>query len=471
MEPTSIFADTQQPLERPGKLEDATGPIVMLPAVHQLLSRQDTDRHIFNVTVLWELHMSLEYQVLKQTVAFLLRHHDGLRARFSKTDQGWQASIIEPDDSSVPVERIDLSMVDEDQQSAAIEAEAERLQQTLDLFQGPLLRIVHFFLGEQRPCRLLFMVHHFICDGLSLDLLQQDFFTVYHQLRQGQVAWLPPKTTSVQAYGECLADYAHSEALHKELAYWDTPQRRQIATLPADYPEGISIPAVRKFIPSVLNEQETSLLLSLARQRMAISDVLLAVLFQTYTHWTGEKSMLVEISHHGRKPPFPHIDLARTVGWIINPVPLLLFIEQAGDIRKVVHAVKEQLRQAPHDGMGFGVLRFLGNKQVQERLRSLPQPQLLFNYMGRLPSHIEEAQAIMQPARESLRNTLSQQMVDPVQLCFTTILRKKTLEISCQYQENLYKRSTIESFMQSFLDRLREASHLLSSNTSDLPAR
>src|SRR5438552_8188457 len=312
-----------------------TNSMFILPTVHHLLSRPDTDRHIFNITFLWEMHLSIDYQIMEQTVAFLLRHHDGLRACFSQTDLGWRAHITEPDDHSVPVTQVDLSMLAEDQQSTAIEVEAEQWQKTLDLANGPLLRIVHFWLGEQQPCRLLFIVHHFVCDAFSFELLQQDFFTVYHQIRQGQSAQLPPKTTSVQQYGECLAAYAHAETLCKEVAYWDVERRRRVAALPVDYLEGMNMPAERELVRCRLNEQETRSLLALARQRIAMSDVLLAVLYQTYMHWTGEKSMLVEISHHGRQPPFPQVDLSRTVGWVTNPVPFLLYIEPVEDIHEV----------------------------------------------------------------------------------------------------------------------------------------
>jgi len=432
-----------------------TGPMPMLPAVHQLLSRPDTDRHIFNVAFLWEVHIAIDYQSMERAVAFLLRHHDGLRARFSETEQGWQAHIAEPDDHCIPVARIDLSMLDEDQQSIAIEFGAERLQKTLDLANGPLLRVVHFFLGEQQPCRLLFMAHHFVADGFAFELLQQDFFSVYHQIQQGQVAQLPPKTTSVQDYGECLVAYAHSETLYRELAYWDVPHRRQVVTLPADYPAGISMPAVRELVRCQLDEQETRSLVALARQRITVSDVVLAVLFQTYTHWTGEKNMLVEISHHGRQPPFQQIDLSRTMGWVTNPVPFLLHIERAEDTREVIGAVKEQISLMPHDGLGFGVLRYLGNKETRERFRALPQPQLLLNYIGRLPFQINEAQGVTRLARETIKNPYSQHMVDPIQICLTVILLGKNLEIIWHYQENLYKKATIERLMEDFLRRLR----------------
>lgn len=458
MKQDDTFIGDQASSYSPGEQSIVTGPMPILPTVHQLLSRPDTDRHIFNVSFLWEVHLPIDYRRMEQTVAFLLRHHDGLRARFVETELGWKAHIVEPDDHCIPVTQIDLSMLDEDQQSAAIEFEAERLQKTLDLSNGPLLRVVHFFLGEQQPCRLLFMAHHFVADGFSFELLKQDFFTVYHQISQGQAAQLPSKTTSVQYYGECLAAYAHSETLYQEIDYWDSERRRQVALLPADYPEGISVPAVRGLVRCQLDEQETRSLLALTRQRITVRDILLAVLFQTYTHWTGEKNMLVEVSHHGRQPPFQRVDLSRTMGWVAIPVPFLLHIERPEDMGEVIRAVREQGSLVPHDGLGFSVLRYLGNKEIQERFSTLPQPQLLLNYIGRLPLQIDEAQAVTRTAKETVKNPMSQHMVDPIQICLTVILLGKNLEIRWHYHENVYKRSTIEGLMEDFLQKLRRIS-------------
>ena len=459
MEQINTFGNDQRLSSISNEQSIVTGSMPLVPAVHQLLSRIDSERHIFNVPILWEVHMPIEYDLLEQTVAFLLRYHDGLRSRFIELTTGWMGSIAEPDDC-IPTAYIDLSMYDEDQQRTMIEQEAERWQKTLNFTTGPLLRVVLFFLGEQHPCRVLFIAHHFVCDGFSLDILQQDFFTVYHQIKQGKVPELPPKTTSLQYYAESLATYAQSQVLYNEVDYWDTQERRQVTPLPVDYPTGIGMPAVRAFLNYSLNEQETRSLQALARQKITLSDVLLAVLFQTYAHWTGHKIMLVEISHHGRQPPFEQVDLSRTIGWLVNPVPFLLCSEQTEDVFEVIRSVKEQLSLMPCYGLGFGVLRYLGNKEVQERLRSLPLPQLLLNYMGRLPTHIDSAQGVTRPAGETLRNVLSQQMVDPIHIAVFATLLGKNLHITWQYQENLYERSTMERLLHDFLHRLRQVSSL-----------
>jgi non-ribosomal peptide synthase protein (TIGR01720 family) len=143
------------------------------------------------------------------------------------------------------------------------------------------------------------------------------------------------------------------------------------------------------------------------------------------------------------------------VGWVANPVPFLLHIEQAEDIREVLRSTRAQLLLLPHDGLGFDVLRYMGSKEIQQRFRSLPQPQLLLNYLGRLPFQIEEAQVLNGPAREIVRSPHSQYMVDPIQICVTVILLGKILTISWHYQGNLHKRATMERLMQDFLQRLK----------------
>jgi non-ribosomal peptide synthase protein (TIGR01720 family) len=45
--------------------------------------------------------------------------------------------------------------------------------------------------------------------------------------------------------------------------------------------------------------------------------------------------------------------------------------------------VKEQLRELPDNGIGYGLLRYL-NPATAARLGGLPTPQLAFNYLGRV---------------------------------------------------------------------------------------
>ncbi|WP_161893231.1 condensation domain-containing protein, partial [Pseudomonas juntendi] len=74
------------------------------------------------------------------------------------------------------------------------------------------------------------------------------------------------------------------------------------------------------------------------------------------------------------------IDLTRTVGWFTTLFPLAL--TPAQDLAGSIKAVKEQLRAVPAKGIGYGMLRHLGDAAVQAGLAALPVPRITFNYLG-----------------------------------------------------------------------------------------
>ena len=53
-----------------------------------------------------------------------------------------------------------------------------------------------------------------------------------------------------------------------------------------------------------------------------------------------------------------------------------------GEPGAALKSVKEALRAVPGRGLGYGLLRYLGEPDVASRLAALPQSQILFNYLG-----------------------------------------------------------------------------------------
>jgi non-ribosomal peptide synthase protein (TIGR01720 family) len=50
----------------------------------------------------------------------------------------------------------------------------------------------------------------------------------------------------------------------------------------------------------------------------------------------------------------------------------------------MIREVKEQLRRVPQNGLGYGVLRYLGDETVRETLSAQSRPQILFAYLGQM---------------------------------------------------------------------------------------
>src|SRR5207253_11131907 len=129
--------------------------------------------HHWNQALLIEVRHQLESAVLESAVQHVLVHHDMLRARFRRESYGWQQDITSREEASLVVQ-IDLSALLEAQQGAAIEQAAAQLQASLELAQGPLVRLAVFDYGPQKSARLLVVIHHLVVDTVSWQILLED---------------------------------------------------------------------------------------------------------------------------------------------------------------------------------------------------------------------------------------------------------------------------------------------------------
>jgi hypothetical protein len=272
----------------------------------------------------------------------------------------------------MPLTCVDLSAVPETEQESTLSAIATDLQTTLNLSSGRVVRIALFDLGTSQ--RLLLVIHHLVVDGVSWRILLEDLQIAYQQLSQGQAIQLPPKTTSFKHWAERLTEYAQSEALQQELDYWLTQSRRQIAPLPVDFPGGDNTVAHSHTISISLSQEETQALLQdvPAAYQTQINDVLLTALVQAVKQWTGESLLLVDLEGHGREEIFEDVDLSRTVGWFTTLFPVLLDIGAASSLADALKTVKEQLRNVPNRGIGYGycAISVLGIRAWKPKLKS-----------------------------------------------------------------------------------------------------
>jgi len=82
---------------------------------------------------------------------------------------------------------------------------------------------------------------------------------------------------------------------------------------------------------------------------------------------------------HGREEFLSGVDLSRTVGWFTSLFPVRLDIgvleegwARGSALGRILKRIKEQLRQLPDNGVGYGVLRYL-NAEAGEVLSRLPK--------------------------------------------------------------------------------------------------
>jgi amino acid adenylation domain-containing protein/non-ribosomal peptide synthase protein (TIGR01720 family) len=434
--------------------EPVTGLLPLTPIQHWFFEQKLCDRHHWNQAVLLEVQQAMVPDLLKQAVQYLLKHHDALRLRFTTTESGWQQVNAGLDEAeAVPFSSVDLSSTPVAERDTALEAIAAQIQASLNLTNGPLMRVALFNLGDTEPNRLLIVIHHLAVDGISWRILLEDFQQVYQQLSQGEAVQLPPKTTSFKQWSEFLQEYAQSSQLQLERDYWVSVSRQSVSPLPVDRPSGANAIACARTVSVSLDVEETRALWQEvpAAYHTEINDVLLTALVQVFAQWTGGQSLLVDLEGHGREAIANDIDLSRTVGWFTTIFPVVLTLEGILEPGEALKAIKEQLRSIPNRGIGYGVLRYLSQ---DAQLPTLPQAEVRFNYLGQFDQVLPES-SLFKLVHQTPGASRSAAGDRRYLLDINGFVLGGELQLEWTYSEEIHQPTTIERLAREYLKALR----------------
>lgn len=433
-----------------------TGPVPLTPIQHWFFEQNFLEPQHWNQSLFFQVNQAMDAALLAKAARALIEHHDALRLRFYPDASGWHQINAEPDDRE-SFSYFDLSAVAESELRATIEKTALELQKSLDLSQGPLLRVAYFNLGANRPARLFIVIHHLAVDGVSWRILLEDLQTIYQQLALDQPVILPSKTTSFQHWAQKLSEFARSDRLHQEFNFWQPMTSQQPALLPMDFADGLNDESSVAQITRSLSVAETQTLLQEvpATYHTQINEVLLTALAQAFMRWTGRRALLVDLEGHGREQLFENIDISRTVGWFTTVYPVLLDLKDAYAPGDAIKTIKEAIRAIPNRGIGYGLLRYLSdNASIKEKLRQLPSPEVSFNYLGQFnQSGANPVQ--LGPAPESQGPDHGSQEKRAYLLDFSGGISNDQLNLSFAYSKNIHRSTTIEQLANYYLESLR----------------
>ena len=267
-----------------------------------------------------------------------------------------------------------------------LEKRCAAAQESLDLENGPLVRLV-LFQNSGEPSRLLLVMHHLIVDAVSWRIILGELGTACLQLQSGRPVCLPMPTTSYARWAASLSALAHSPQIRMHLAAFRSISSTKVAPLPRDFEGSRNLEGSAVRITVSLAPEKTRILTTdLPRTwHVPIHDALIAALAQALGGWTGNSLQLMDIEGHGREDLDSEVDLTRTVGWFTTICPVLIDIgAPCKPIDRLVR-IHEQLSGLPgwpRRTLAFGLLRYLAYTDCQQVMAALPRPEVIFNFMG-----------------------------------------------------------------------------------------
>jgi non-ribosomal peptide synthase protein (TIGR01720 family) len=371
-----------------GESESADDSLPLTPIQHWLFEQDLPHPQRWNTSVLLEVQPALTPAHLRLAVGQLSASHDALSLRFVQHPTGWRQVSAGPDEV-LPFHLIDVSALPEAGQRRAFEVAADRLQTSLDLTRGPLMRATYFDTGAGNPARLLMTANHLVIDDESWRILLDELQTASVQLSRGQAIELPPRTASFKQWTKGLATAARSKELQQESSYWLAEPMTQERPLPLDFVEGTATEESARTLTESLVAEETRALLHevLQAYNTQIEDVLLTALVQAFARWTGTRSLFIDLERTVRGEAVRGVDISRTVGRLTAQFPILLDAGETSEPGEALKSIKEQLRGVPNRGLGYGLLRYSdGGAGVAEKLRALPRAEVSFEYRGQGPT-------------------------------------------------------------------------------------
>ncbi len=455
------------------KQEQAEGLVAFTPIQGWFFEQDLYDKNHFNQAFLFITKEPLEEDLLSSALATLVHHHASLRLRYRKEGEHWLQYYSKENESLlVPVETIDLSHQEKETQEDFIKESCTRLQQTLNIEKGPIMRVGIFKGHSDGYPRVVIVIHHLVIDGVSWRILLEDLERLYFQLQTKSPLQLPCKTQSYQAWTEALRHYAKSEPLQSQWDYW-LSVGRGASSLPLDK-NSEELPLKEDCIDYtvMLNHDLTQALLNKvpAAYRTQVNDILLAALALAFYEWRDQKDILLHLEGHGREDCVGEVDVSRTLGWFTSLFPIHLRLPllttnlwNDKNIAETLKSTKEHLRTIPDKGLGYGVLRYLTEDKRCHELIKLDKALLSFNYLGQLDAHIEEGK-FLRYAKESAGLSVSPKNKTPHVLDINGWVVNGSLRMVFTYSLQHFDRESIEALGNLYQEALaRVIGHCLKS--------
>jgi non-ribosomal peptide synthase protein (TIGR01720 family) len=178
-------------------------------------------------------------------------------------------------------------------------------------------------------------------------------------------------------------------------------------------------------------------------------------LAQAFAWWTGDSSLLIDVEGHGREAIIETVDVSRTIGWFTTIFPVRLDLAPDANPGEALRSIKEQLRRVPRRGIGYGLLRYLRqNAELRDALRTVPQPEVAFNYLGQF-GQSQSASSSWRRLAELTGPNISPRSHRVNLLEINGSVSEGRLELFWTYCENVHRRSTIKKLAEQFVEALR----------------
>jgi len=406
-----------------------------------LLQQMDNNSTVYNMPYVIPLGEEVDKEKVEEVFRQLISRHESFRTSFVLQGEEPVQYVHESIEFEVSEFKVDKS-----------EAIRDTFIEAFDLSQAPLLRVgIVDIKGE--GSLLMIDMHHIISDGVSHEILKQDFQRLY----SGEE--LPPLLLQYKDYSEWQNSKEQQEKKKEQEEYWlnkfagETP----VLDLPMDYVR----PAIQSFdgasVNFVLNREETQNIKSLAKENgLTLYMSVLSVFSILLSKLSGQEDIVIGTPIAGRN----HVDLGNVVGMFVNTLAIRNEISRGDTLGNYARKIKQTTLEA-FENQDYQFEDLVEKVSVERDTSRHPLFDVMFNMLNQ--GNYEGDLSTFN--NNELVHTPSISMFD---LILTGVDYGEQLMFSFEYSTKLFKAETIERFISYFLKAIRQLPEKIDEKLSSL---
>jgi len=413
--------------------------------------------------------------ILEQALRAVISEHQGLRSVFYLENEMVCERIADLPNAPL-LEVIDLSGYEsQEARSTQIEALATQMQATLDLTKK-LYRFILFFCGNDSPARFVWIIHHSIIDGYSIGIFVQELLIRYAALVANEVCKLPRPTTPVVEWGHYLHHYINSRQAKEQINYWTSLAWDKVGAL-MDFPEGLkknkshdkTLYGNDFNVTKKLNATYSASLLAgnWKHTDITAADIIFTGFVNTIATLTNSRFVNFEMAVSGREKIVHRVDLSRTIGWLIDDIPVFIEMQTNLTPYEKVKLYNQQYQQIPDSGLSFNAFKHLSDdSSIRNTFHEIPRAEFNINYVPPAVNGLHDADLDIEQLAKLPFNIFSHAHesrgepynVKDIQISWPSYIQIDFIAGEFIFfwftRDNIYKKNTVELALSSWINEI-----------------
>lgn len=291
----------------------------------------------YNIPSAYTLKGKLNRGAFEKAFEAIVNRHDSLRTNFVVVEGEAKQVVKDIDESGFKISYLDLSLDMDKEERAKILVDNEA-NTPFSLNKDSLIRMRLIKLEEEKHIFLM-TLHHIISDGWSMNILINEFLSLYQSICKDEESTLSPLKIQYKDFAAWQNNQLKGDNLQEHKDFWlnylsgDLPK----VELPTDYPR----PAVKSYngdrISILLDKSISNGLKELSQQYgsslfMSLIASVKTLIYQ-YTH---QKDIIIGSPVAGRA----NKDLENQIGFYINTLTLRTILEETDTFESLLSKVK-----------------------------------------------------------------------------------------------------------------------------------